>query len=251
MPVQKGLIIGPSTGWLYAREIFSLTRQETILKAAGANGVEICLASWDVNGKRTLSLKASKAFDPQIFAYRSLHLPGVDGSELELQLAIAKEVVVCCGAVAAVTHPLKVKGEYSVESYNKMISAGIPLAIENMDRMKDSGFNLVELEELVASTGCKFVLDVQHAYEHDHSMEYAADLFGSLGNHLTHLHVSGETQDSIHSLVHKSANAKEVVEFVGLVLAAKNVPIILEGEYTTSEELRQEIEFLTRELSSR
>ncbi|TSC91437.1 MAG: hypothetical protein CEN90_566 [Parcubacteria group bacterium Licking1014_17] len=131
-----------------------------------------------------------------------------------------------------------------------MISGGIPLAIENMDSRKDSGFNLSELEKLV-SIGCRFVLDVQHAYEHDHEMGYAADLLELLKNQLAHLHVSGETGDNIHSLVCKATNTRRIVEFVGRVLSVKNVPLILEGEYATSDELKQEIEFLKRELCSR
>ncbi len=246
----RNLVIGPSTGWLYAKEIFSLTQQAAFLKTTGANAVEVCLARWESEDKRMLSLKADRAFGAKTFIHRSLHLPDVCGLKPELQIATAKKAVALCGATTAVTHPLKVGGEYPVESYERMIAAGIPLAIENMDRRKDSGFNLAELEVLVASTRCKFVLDVQHAYEHDLGMKYATDLLESLKSHLTHLHVSGETKDNIHSLVHKATNTKTIVEFVGRVLAAKNVPLILEGEYTTFEEIKREIEFLTGELTS-
>jgi len=141
-----------------------------------------------------------------------------------------------------------VESDYPVGHYEGMISSGIPLAVENMDSRQDSGFNLVELERLVKNVGCLFVLDVQHAYEHDHEMGYARDLLELLKDRLTHLHVSGETKDNIHSLVCRATNAKKIVEFVGQVLSVKNVPLILEGEYTTPDELRQEIEFLTREL---
>ncbi len=245
---QARLMIGPSTGWLYARKIYSLTQQETILKVAGANSVEICLANWESKDKRTLSLKAGEIFDAQIFIYRSLHLPDVGEQEPERQLLIAQEAVVNCGAAVAVTHPLKAKGDYPVESYEKMITAGVPLAIENMDLDKDSGFDIRELEGLT-TIGCKFVLDVEHAYGRDPEMNYAGDLFESLKDQLVHLHVSGETDNNNHSLVYKATNAKRVVEFVGRALSIKNnIPLILEGEYSTSDELRKEIEFLTKEL---
>jgi hypothetical protein len=242
------LTIGPSTGWLYAREIFSLYQQETILKAAGANSVEICLAGWNSDDRRTLSLKAGKSFDNQIFVHRSLHLPDVNNQGPAQHLALTKGAIAYCGVTVALTHPIKTDGNYPVKSYEMMISAGVPLALENMDSRKESGFNLAELERLVTSLGCGFVLDAQHAYEHDHSMRYASDLFELMKDHLVHLHVSGETKDNIHSLVHKATNAKEIIEFVGQVLIRKNVPLILEGKYTTSDELRQEIEFLKYEL---
>jgi len=242
------LLIGPSTGWLYAKEIYSLSQQETFLKKAGANSVEICLARWDSNDKRMLSLKTGEMFCTDTFVYRSLHLPDVNGQNPENQIAMAREAVVGYGAAVALTHPLKVESDYPVGHYEGMISSGIPLAVENMDSRQDSGFNLVELERLVKNVGCLFVLDVQHAYEHDHEMGYARDLLELLKDRLTHLHVSGETKDNIHSLVCRATNAKKIVEFVGQVLSVKNVPLILEGEYTTPDELRQEIEFLTREL---
>lgn len=248
--VRARLMIGPSTGWLYAKEIYSLIQQEIILKTAKANSVEICLAGWDSNDKRMLSLKAGETFDAQTFTYRSLHLPDVNGQEPEHQLAMAREAVVRCGAAIALTHPLKVKGDYPTEYYEKMISGNIPLAVENMDSRKDSGFNLAELERLVITVGCRFVLDVQHAYEHDPEMRYAGDLLESLKDQLVHLHVSGETENNIHSLVRGARNAKRIVEFIGRVLSTKNVPLILEGEYATSDELRQEIEFLTKEFNT-
>jgi uncharacterized protein (UPF0276 family) len=143
---------------------------------------------------------------------------------------------------------LKVNGNYPVESYGKMVAAGVPLAIENMDVGKDSGFDLFELARILLKTGCKIVLDAQHAYEQDHHMFYAKDLLDMFERHLAHLHVSGETETNNHSLVHKAKNAKKIVEFVGKVLSVKRVPIILEGEYGTSEDIRLEIEFLTSEL---
>ncbi len=242
------LMIGPSTGWLYAKGIYSLRQQEAVLKQAGANSVEVCLAGWDSNDKRMCSLTAEEPFDVQTFAYRSLHLPDVNGQNPEHQLAMAQNAVARCGAAVALTHPLKVGVDYPTEHYKMMIFGGVPLAVENMDSRKDSGFNPLELEKLVREVGCRFVLDVQHAYEHDHEMRYAGDLLESLKGQLTHLHVSGETEDNIHSLVCKATNAKRIVEFLGQVLSTKNVPLILEGEYTTPDELRREIEFLTKEL---
>lgn len=240
--------IGPSTGWLYAKGIYSLSRQEAILNEAGANSAEICLNGWSADDKRMLSLREGRVFGSALL-YRSLHLPPLNGDGLENQIATAVEAVVRSGATAAVVHPLKMRGEYPVKHYEKMVAAGIPVAIENMDSKKDSGFNLAELEALVSTDGCSFVLDVQHAYEHDPEMGYARDLLESLKDKLTHIHISGETSDNIHALVCRASNAKKIVEFTREALSVKDVPLIIEGEYGTPEELRQEIDFLVRELA--
>jgi hypothetical protein len=247
---SKRLVIGPSTGWLYANNIFLLAEQEEFLKKTPANAVETCLSNQrEENEKRVSSLIEGETFDSHTFVFRSLHLPDVNGLEPKLQLAVAKKVTICSGAVAAVIHPMKIKGEYPVKYYEEMISFGVPLAIENMDKTKESGFDQTELEKLIASIGCKFVLDVQHAYEHDHEMKYASDLLASMESQLSHLHVSGEIEGNAHSLVHKAANAKAIIEFVGRVLSIKNVPLILEGEYGTFGDVREEIQFLTEELN--
>lgn len=240
--------IGPSTGWLYAKGIYSLSRQEAILNEAGANSVEVCLNNWSMSDQRMESLKKGEVFNSE-FSYRSLHLPPLSDVEPESQIVAAREAVLRCGATAAVIHPLKIRSEYPAKQYEKMVAVGIPVAIENMDSKKDSGFDLAELEKLVAIEGCSFVLDVQHAYEHDPEMGYARDLLESLKDKLTHIHISGETSDNIHALVCRASNAKKIVEFTREALSVKDVPLIIEGEYGTPEELRQEIDFLVRELA--
>lgn len=245
---HKGLLIGPSTGWLYANGIYSLSEQQSILEKAGANVVEVVFGGWEHDNKRSISLKAGEMFDVRSFTYRSLHLPVLDVQDQEHRLSVIKAIVACCGASVALTHPVKIGGEYPTGYYEQMIAGGIPLAIENMDSATDCGFKLEDLEMLVRGVGCRFVFDVHHAYERDQEMKYAIDLFELLKDKMTHLHVSGQSEDAGHSLVCKSRNAKTIVEFVGRVLSDKRVPLILEGEYSSCDELRQEIEFLKKEL---
>lgn len=246
---MEKFLIGPSTGWLYAKEMYSLRQQEAILKKAQANCFEIVVGECNGNSKRMLSLKQGEQFDRD-FAYRSVHLFDVSDQQLDNQIRVAQEAITLCNASIAVSHIMKVNGEYPLNPCERMIAAGVPLAMENMDSRKDSGFLLADLVQIGRSLSCPFVLDVQHAYEHDHSMAYAQDLFQHLQEPLVHLHVSGQTPDNIHALVYKASNAKEIVEFVGYVLSRKVVPLILEGEYTNAGELSREIQFLKKELDS-
>jgi len=245
------MIIGPSNGWLYAKKIYSLFQQEIIFKKAGANAVEISFMSeWfsDENKRRMASLEAGRVFDPEIFIHQSLHLPDVNGQESEQEFAIVQKIITHCNATVVLTHLLKAGNDYPVKIYEEMISKGVPLAIENMDSNKQSGFKLKELKK-IAEIVPRFVLDVQHAFEHDSTMEYAFDLFETTKDKLVYLHVSGETEDNHHALVCQSRNCDKIVSFLGTIYSEIQVPIILEGKYSNSEELSQEITFLTKEIS--
>lgn len=241
------LLIGPSTGWLYANGISETFQQEDILQVAKSNVVEICLGNWTMYRDRLPYLADGKAF--RGCQYRSLHLPDIDGADNDSRIVEAKSLTDDHGIVTVLTHPLKINGQYPVRSYEEMMSAGIPLAIENMDKQKDSGYNIDELENIVHShRGYKFVLDVQHAYEHDSLMGYAKELYWAIQPWITHLHISGETEDNCHSLLYRANNAKTIIEFVGAVLSLDRLPIILEGQYSTADELATEIVFITQEL---
>ena len=76
----------------------------------------------------------------------------------------------------------------------------------------------------------------------------AKELLNMMEPNLKHLHVSGETEDNCHSLVYKARNADTITDFIGTVLSRKEVPIILEGQYSNAEELKTEIDFLNGEL---
>lgn len=240
------LVIGASTGWMYARNLFSCSAQQEFLLKSGANSVEICLSGWD--DERMSSVTESKVFEDDRFVYRSVHLPNVGSLNPELQILAARKLMAFCGAKTLLTHPEKTKGRYPVECYKRMVSDGIPLAIENMDIQKDSGFDLRELKELVVSTGCRLVFDVQHAYEHDKEMSYAKDLFECMKDEIAHLHVSGETNNNNHSLLLGATNTNKIVDFLGGVFSVKSYPIILEGEYLTEDDLSREIKFVKSNL---
>jgi len=245
------MIIGPSNGWLYLKKVYSMAEQEALFKEAGANFVEICFSSkWYSleNRKRAASLANSQCFNSQTFHHKSVHLPDITGRETDREFSTAQKAVLRANASFALTHPLKIEDEYPIKSYETMVQMGIPLAIENMDRRKSSGFYLKELEKLLDIVNY-FVLDVQHAFEHDSTMKYAFDLFEMARTKLAYLHVSGETLERNHVLLFKAANCNTIIGFLAKVFSKIQVPIILEGEYSTSEELRQEITFLVKKLS--
>jgi len=238
------MVIGASNGWIYHEcDIYNVSKQQNVFKKCGANALEISLYVND--SKRIDFLKKGGKYK---FDYLSLYINDYNPYKpLVPQVKEAREIIDAQNPSTALVHPLGLTEEY----FEAMWEAGIPISIENMDKDKDSGYDLKELSKLVKEYNLGFVLDVQHAYEHDPSMQYACDLFDCMRGRLTHLHVSGESKKhkEIHSLLHKAENKDAILDFVFNVLLIKEVPIILEGHYKTTEALEQEVNFVEEELS--
>ncbi len=248
---SRQLIIGPSTGWVFAKDDFSLSGHQRILSngKVQSNAFEVPLGGWDRESRRIKFLLKNGSFLRKVCGYRSLHLSGISHYRPE-EVSLAGELVGSFGASAALTHPEKVDGEYPWEVYQMFLNKGVPLAIENMDKNKTSGFVLNELVDLVAKANCGFVLDLQHAFEHDPSMVYAQELLDAFSDRIVHYHVSGQTEDNNHALVCRADNNREIVDFLNKALARKNAPVILEGEYSGPDELQKELKFLRKALKA-
>ena len=240
--------IGPSTGWLFAVGVFDTGQQERFIKASGANIFEICLDGWA--DKRTTALTRSK-FGSETVGFRSIHLPPI--TDRVPDISHIQHVIDHQKPNVAVAHLEKVGADYPIAVY-EMLQHGlrplqVDLAIENMDKSRDSGIRVEDIVQVAHSVDLKFVLDVQHAYEEDPSMKYANDLYEGLEDRLSHLHVSGESQESNHCLLHRSSNSDAILGFLETVLARKSVSLILEGEYKTVDDLSAEISFLRKNLN--
>lgn len=253
---MKRIGIGPSVGWYFAQGIYPMANHISFLKQVGATAVEVPLTGFDPEDKRFAALvkagnlKAELAF----LAHKSLHLPDYNGetdSEGAEQGILVQQFKEKRGFDLAVIHPLKWHGEYPERYFEEFTARGIPLAIENMDKDKESGFLIKDLVRLLEAHDLSFVLDLQHAYEQDPKMGHARDLFAATQHRLSHLHVSGESTSNIHSLVRWADNRAVIMEFLTEIFSQKPVSIILEGKYTRGNELElaREIDFMKKWLS--
>lgn len=251
--MANGLIIGLSTGWLHAAGKSSTAIQKAFVFSSRANAIELCLGDSLLAGDPRVYclLNGDDISGCHWLPYRSLHLPDYNPNESrEAQAKMAAKITERHLVNVAVIHPLKCKSEggYPLDYYADLKDMGVCLAIENMDKNKPSGFRIQELARLVEFADLGFVLDLQHAYEHDSSMSYAQDLFCAMKSRLVHLHVSGQSAGQNHSLVCRSENASAIAAFLGRIFSEMRVPIILEGEYRVPEDIEEEIAFFEREL---
>ncbi len=237
---ENKLIIGASNGWFYSIDIFSLEKQEEVLKNTGADAVEFNL-NWDKKRFDSLTNQTSGNYK-----YKSLHLPKfMPPHTVEEIIDIAKKIMQTQQPTTLILHPT----DLSESDYEKLSKANLPIAIENMDSAIEEGHNIEQLKNLIEKYNFNFMLDVQHAYDHDSSMKYTEELFNTFKDKIKQLHISGETPTSIHELAYKSDNKKVIIEFTKKILKIKNIPIIIEGQYKSETELKNEIDFLKKELS--
>ena len=239
MEAKDVSLIGPSNGLMFAQKIYDLPTHQKCLNEAGANAVELVMYLGEERRQKTLLSGKLNA------AFISVHLDDYyPDKPLHVQILPAKNIFDRHKARAAVIHPVENPEFY----YEALMTAGIPVAIENMDKAKPHGHAKWELWHLIEKCHLKFVLDVQHAFDHDSGMAYAWDLFQMAGPDLVYLHVSGQNEKSIHSLVHLAENSTAIIHFLGKVFSERKLPIILEGQYTTALEVKTEIEFIKKEL---
>lgn len=86
--------------------------------------------------------------------------------------------------------------------------------LENMDSRKTRGIRPEEFERWKSEFDGGFVLDAQHAWEHDHSMRLAHELHDCFGSRLSHLHVSGCQGRQGHNLLQHAHNAADILAFL-------------------------------------
>jgi len=237
------LTIGPSNGWLYAKGIMNLSQHNKILNDGGANAIEVHLGH-----ERNIEKDLLHGAYIDNYTHRSFHLPGLSSDRVTQGiLDKVKEFHERHNFHAILLHPDTID---SPQTWRALQLSGLPIAIENMDKRKKSGFRIEELKEIIYKFNFGLVLDVQHAYEHDPTMRYAEMLLEELGDKIVYLHVSGENDQSYHALVKDSTNREEILNFLKKLYSQINVPIILEGDYSNPIELAEEIKLLTEALSN-
>jgi hypothetical protein len=116
----------------------------------------------------------------------------------------------------------------------------IDILIENMDKDKTYGKEIEEIRNLLQDKS-GLCVDIQHCYEKDPTMEYTKELKKKFNNQIRQVHVSGETENLRHSLVHKSNNKEKIREGIQMLSPKK---IIIEGKYENMEDIRKEIDYI-------
>lgn len=242
-PLQAGTSkpkpIGFSTGCLYKTNL-SMEERIKLYSSLGATGVEISFLR--LNEFEEFNLNGSLLKQLEAFGYVSLHAPKVaDDRELRASLPKLHFIYGCLPINSIVLHP-----EREI-NFNILADSGLPFLIENMDKRKDFYVKPEQFRELKTKPALNFILDLQHAYENDSSMQLARQFAESWNGRLKQLHVSGQANGNNHALTYLADNKDAVCKMLRKI---PDTPIILEGVFNDNLErnIREELEYIHSKL---
>ena len=190
-------------------------------------------------------LKDIRKEDLQDFEYVSVHAPDHDVmSKLDSRghkkvFDILEDAYKRLKFNSLVLHP----GEWIVdwEIFNNYT---LPIAFENNDWRHKIGADVKSLKEILKNKNFKLVLDINHCYTNDSSMELTKEIYNNFKNKVTHYHLSGiENYKEPHVPLYRSQGKKLTDN-----IPNKDIPIIIESVFTDLKDAQKEIDFLRKNI---
>ncbi len=185
----------------------------------GVDTIEIAFSNKE--GMKDFKLTPELISDLKKFKRLSIHAPEIKGIEKEKEaIDILRSL---CGQLpieGIAIHP------NIVEDFKLLEDSGLPFLIENMDSRKPWGTHPEQFKNIIENHKFGFILDVQHTYEHDPSMNLAREFIKLFGDRLKHMHVSGQMPGEVHYPAHIAENKDAITQ---ILKESPSVPKILEG----------------------
>lgn len=232
--------IGFTTGAMHM-SYFPLEEKIKLFKSVGANAVELSFGTLCVLKEFNITDGLLETLSS--YELVTLHAPWKEGARYDRNssavISKLKEICSIQSIYGIVVHP------NTVDDYTLLEKSGLPFLIENMDGKARCGTRPNEFEKLKKDYNFGFVLDLQHAYMHDPTMQLARELMEAMGERIKEFHVSGQLKGIPHSLLHHSDNDKMIIGML-----RSDIPIILEGnDDNTPAGISAEIELVKKLLN--
>lgn len=232
--------IGFSTGAMHT-SYFPIEEMAKLFKSIECNAVELSFGTFGVLKEFNITDGLLETLSK--YELVTIHAPWAEGARYDKNSTAAinklKEICSVQKIYGIVLHP------NTVDDYTLIEKSGLPFLIENMDNKARCGTHPSEFEKLKKDYNFGFVLDLQHAYMHDPTMQLAGELMEAMEGRIREFHVSGELKGKPHSLLHHSDNSNVIIGML-----RSDMPIILEGnDDNNPAEIKEEVEFIRRILN--
>lgn len=199
--------IGFSTGCLY--KYCSLEDALKIFKIQNVNYAELGFATYEL--LENCKVEELKKYCED-FKEITIHAPCVN-----VKYYKSSEVKNIFNKLSLINNLLKIKTNVfhpdTIEDFSVFDNCDFKVSLENMDIRKSRGLKPEEFERFKSQLDFTFVLDIQHAYEHDVSMKLAQELYDCMKNQISHFHISGQNESLSHSLVNNAINQRNILDF--------------------------------------
>lgn len=197
--------IGFATGVFYKHNL-GTKKSLKLLREAGVKAVEL---DRDIVMPDTDTIETFERGDFDDFEYISLHAPTWEwGHNRETSLIFKKisTLQTLCDLDLVVVHP------DTIEDISVFQDCTFPIAFENMDWRKDDFHTVKDMKplfEIIPSA--KMVLDVNHVWTHDTTMQLAHELYEAFHDRITEIHLSGFSK--LHDPLFKTKQ-REIIEAI-------------------------------------
>jgi hypothetical protein len=213
----------------------SLRERINIYKELGCKAVEIsCIDAEDE--RRWAGINELTSEDLALFDYISLHAPA-----LNFMYANNDATMRVLGTIQnwyerlhfkyAIIHPDRVADWGVFKGYS------FPIATENMDSRKEIGRTVESLSDIFAKINIPLVLDMNHCYVNDTSMNLAAEMYSAFKDRIVQIHVSGFRE--LHDPLYQTRQS-EIIK----AIPDKNLPIVIESYCPTADDIRAEYKYI-------
>lgn len=228
--------IGATTGVFHPR--LSIKAALAQLRQAGVEYVEIGqnYASHTTDVWHTITEADLIGFEKI-----TLHAPASESYENRAMVAIIfdkiRHLQSLCNLQHVVFHP------DVVEDFSLFKNQPFTVAFENMDFHKAKYQSCGDMQEVFQKLPeARMVLDVNHVWTNDRSMALARELYNEFSERIAEVHISGFTK------LHDPLFVTEQSEIIRAV-EDTSVPLIIESQMNTVEDLQNEIAYITKVLS--
>ncbi|MCC7289644.1 hypothetical protein IT417_00080 [bacterium] len=190
--------IGFTTGVLFKFPQFTLKEKVNLFYECGSTAIEVMYHNTEV-GDRSFENEV-RELDLNKFQYRSLHLPKFpfDINERTREvISNIKEFDRHNNFHAFIIHPDEVR------NWDSLSDIKDKLLVENMDRRKLDGRSVEEVKKYLEIGDFNMVLDINHTYSHDPSMNLFKKFIENFKPKIKQLHISGFDSYFDHELMYK------------------------------------------------
>lgn len=230
--------IGFSTGALHKAPIEQNSNDAVeAIRRAGANALEIgCISVEELDQVEKLDSALVKSFD-----YLSFHAPAMEFEyqKNESTKRVLDRIVKLkqeFGFENVIFHPDRIVQMEVLDPY----SSEFVIVIENMNSNKPAGRSVEEMKQFLDGNNYGMLLDLQHVYSNDLSMKLAGEFYGSFGDRIVEIHISGQTEKPGQHAPLFEWGQEEIVK----AIPSKSLPIIIESPVKETGDLKFEFEYV-------